>query len=68
MAVIRSILGRRGIKGLVFLDDILLSSKSKRRLRRAVRTCMRRLTEADFIVGEKSEPTLHTKSLSSVRR
>ena len=54
-AVIRRVLGRKGIKGWVYLDNVLLSAR--RRLRRGVRECIRRLRAAGFIVGGKSEPS-----------
>ena len=56
-AVIRRVLGRKGIKGWVYLDDILLSARSRRRLHRGVRECIHRLRAAGFIVGGKSEPS-----------
>ena len=55
-SVIRGALSRRGVRGWVYLDDILLSCRSKSRLRGAVRDCIRRLRRAGFIVGAKSEP------------
>ena len=55
-SVIRGALSRRGVRGWVYLDDILLSCRSKSRLRGAVRDCIRRLRRAGFIVGPKSEP------------
>ena len=57
MAVVRRVLSWRGIKGWVYLDDILLSAMRNRRLRRAVRECKRLLQRARFIVGAKSETT-----------
>ena len=55
-SVIRGALSRRGVRGWVYLDDILLLCRSKSRLRGAVRDCIRRLRRAGFIVGAKSEP------------
>ena len=55
MAVVRRVLSRKGIRGWVYLDDILLSARRKGRLPRAVRDCAALLRLAGFIVGEKSE-------------
>ena len=57
MAMIRRVLSPRGLKGWVYLDDILLFARRKGRLRRAVRDCIARLCGAGFIVGDKSETT-----------
>ena len=65
MAVVRRVLSRRGIRGWVYLDDILLSARRKRRLRRAVRECQRLLQRAGFIVGAKSE-TVPTESIGFI--
>ena len=53
------------MRGWVYLDDILPSARRKRRLRRAVRECMRLLHRARFIVGAKSETT-PTESISFI--
>ena len=55
-SVIRGALSRRGVRGWVYLNDILLSCRSRSRLRGAVRDCIRRLRRAGFFVGAKSEP------------
>ena len=52
MAVVRQVLYRIGIRGWVYLDDILLSAR-----RRAVRDCKRELRRARFIGGARSETT-----------
>ena len=57
LAVVRRVLSRRGIRGWVYLDDILLSARRKARLRMAVRDCKKALRRAGFIVGAKSETT-----------
>ena len=57
LAVVRRVLSRRGIRGWVYLDDILLSAKRKGRLHGALRECQRLLRRAGFIVGAKSETT-----------
>ena len=57
LAVVRRVLSRRGIRGWVYLDDILLSARRKGRLRGAIRECQRLLRRAGFIVGAKSETT-----------
>ena len=65
MAVVRRVLSLGGIRGWVYLDDILLSARRKARLRRAVRDCKRALRRAGFIVGAKSETT-PTESISFI--
>ena len=65
LAVVRRVLSRRGIRGWVYLDDILLSARRKRCLHRAVRECARLLAWVEFIVGAKSEVT-PTKSISFI--
>ena len=65
MAVVRQVVSRRGIRGWVYLDDILLSARRKARLRRAVSDCIALLRRAGFIVGEKSE-TSPTECISFI--
>ena len=49
----------------MYFDDIVLSARRKRRLRRAIRECTRLLKRARFIVGAKSEVT-PTESISFI--
>ena len=56
-AIIRRVLSRHGVRGWVYLDDIVSSCQRRGRLRRAVRDCKARLRKAGFIVGSKSETT-----------
>ena len=65
MAVIWRVLARRGIRGWVYLDAILLYAKRRVGLRRAVKECITRLWRAGFIVGEKSE-TAPTERISFI--
>ena len=55
LAGVRRVLSRRGVRGWVYLDDILLSAKRKGRLCKAVRDYAALLQRAGFIVGAKSE-------------
>ena len=56
-AIIRRVLSRHGVRGWVYLDDILISCQRRGRLRRASRDCKVRLRKAGFIVGSKSDTT-----------
>ena len=57
LAVVRTVVSCRGIRGWVYLDDLLLVAGGKGRLRRAIWEWQRLLSRAGFIVGAKSKTT-----------
>ena len=54
-ALVRGALRTGRVKGWAYIDDVLLASRSERRLKRAVRRVCAALQGAGFIMGAKSE-------------